>query len=163
MAWASTRLFTWERCTWAGRTLSTSAQNSNHCPVGLSNPQNAGESPGSPGHQVLTLQEELIGEAETHVQQPGPELRQGLWQLEEALLLLTVGAHQGFYAGWEVLQPGELLRAGSGRWYHLLARAEADARNSCLWPGLGGPQTMEQEEKLPTFKPGHLSPLLLVV
>ena len=76
--------------------LSTSAWNPKHCPAGQSHPQGAGESPVAPGCQILTLQEELIDEAETHVQQPRPELRQGLRQLEKALLLLTVGAHQGF-------------------------------------------------------------------
>lgn len=69
----------------------------------------------APGCQVLTLQEELIDEAETHIHQPGAEFCQGLWQLEEGLLLLTVGSHQGFHAGGEVLQPGELLKAGSGQ------------------------------------------------
>lgn len=73
----------------------------------------------APGCPVLTLQEELIDEAEAQVHQPSPELLQGLWQLEEGLLLLTVGSHQGFHAGREVLQPRELLKAGSGPQGHL--------------------------------------------
>lgn len=40
----------------------------------------------------LTLQEQLVDEAETDVHQPDSELGQGLWQLKEALCLLTVGA-----------------------------------------------------------------------
>lgn len=86
----------------------------------------------APDCQVLTLQENLIDEAETHVHQPGPELGQSLWQLEEGLFLLTVGSHQGFHAGREVLQPGELLNSGSDQQCHLLARAYAEARSSCL-------------------------------
>ena len=34
--------------------FSTSARDPNHCPVGPSHTQNAGESPGVPGNQVLT-------------------------------------------------------------------------------------------------------------
>ena len=42
--------------------------------------------------QRLTLQEKLVDKAKPYVHQPDPELRQGLWQLKEALCLLTVGA-----------------------------------------------------------------------
>lgn len=90
---------TWEGCTEAGR---------------LPQSQPCGEVP-LPSDKTpdlweirLTLQEQLVNEAETDVQQPGAELAQGLWQLEEAMLL-TVGAHQGFQAGRVVLQVGELL------------------------------------------------------
>lgn len=46
-----------------------------------------------PRPQVLTLQEELVDEGEPRAHQPAPELRQGLGQLQEALLLLPAGAH----------------------------------------------------------------------
>lgn len=65
--------------------------------------------------QRLTFQEQLVDEAEAYVRQPGAELGQGLWQLKEAMCLLTAGAHQGFHAGRVVLQSGELLLCREGQ------------------------------------------------
>lgn len=111
----------------------------------------------APGYRRLTLHQELVDEAETHVHQLGPQLSQGLWQLEEALRLLTVGADQGFHGDWDVLQFGELLACREEQ----VLTAVSQGPGRCQ--GLSDPQDHRQVEKLPVFKPGHLFSLFLAV
>lgn len=94
---------TWEGCTQAGR-----------APQSLPRGEVPLPSDKMQTSQRLTLQEQLVDEATTYVHQPGAELGQGLWQLKEALCLLTVGADQGFHAGRDVLESGEVLLCRKG-------------------------------------------------
>jgi hypothetical protein len=111
-----------------------------------------------PRPKRLTLQEKLVDEAETYIHQLGAELGQGLGQLEEALCLLTVGAHQGLHTVREVLQPGEILACREDRLIALLVRAQVDARGSNLCQKPSNLQNHWQVEKLPIFKHGQLFP-----
>lgn len=117
----------------------------------------------APGHQRLTLHQELVDKAETHVHQLGPELSQGLWQLEEALRLLTVGAHQGFHGDWDVLQFGVFLACREGQVLTTVSQGPGRCQGSHLQQGPHDPQDHRKVEELSVFKPGHLFPFFLVI
>lgn len=113
-----------------------------------------------PGIQPgLTLLGELRHEAVSHIREPRLQLGHGLWQLEEALCVLTVGAHQGLPAGRELLQPFDLLVRQGAASGTIISRDPGGRWRLLLMPGAPtGPENHGRWDKRCLPDAGRLSP-----